>query len=243
MVRERLQKVLSAAGLGSRRACEQMILDRRVAVNGELVDEIPAFADPQTDRITIDGRKQPKLTQPRIYLLLNKPAGVVSSAKDPAGRKTVLDLIRGRGPRLYPVGRLDKDSQGLILLTNDGELTKRLTHPRYEVERAYEVEIGGAVDGAVVEKLMRGVWLAEGKARAKHVRILQRGQDRSVMEITLTENKNRQVRRMLAKLAMPVRRLTCVRFGPIALTGVKTGHYRPLTKRELTELKILVNSG
>jgi len=243
MARERLQKVLSAAGLGSRRACEQMILDGRVAVNGELVHAIPAFADPQTDRIQLDGRKLPRLNQPRVYLLVNKPAGVVSSAKDPTGRKTVLDLIEGRGPRVYPVGRLDKDSQGLILLTNDGELTKHLTHPRHVVERVYEVEVEGAVDGTVVEKLIRGVWLAEGKARAKHVKFLRKGQNRSVMEITLTENKNRQVRRMLAKFSVPVKRVTRVRFGPIVLTGVKTGHYRPLTKRELTELKILVNSG
>jgi len=232
---------LAAWGLASRRACEQLILDRRVSVNGEVITSIPAFVDPEADKIEVDGRRVKY--QPKVYLILNKPKGVLCTVRDPSGRKTVIDIIGQSGLRVFPVGRLDKDSQGLVLLTNDGELTSRLTHPRYQVERVYLAEVAGSIDAEVVDRLLKGVWLAEGKARAKWAKVVRRGPQRSVIQITLTEGKNRQVRRMLAKLGLRVRKLDRVRFGPLTLTGVKPERFRPLTHAELRKLKKLVKSG
>jgi len=240
MAKIRLHKILADAGFGSRRACEQLILAGRITVNGRAVDTIPIFADPERDRIVANGRKIGR--PPRIYLMLNKPKGVLTTVKDPQGRKTVIDLIGQTPARVFPVGRLDKDTQGLILLTNDGEVTKRLTHPRYQIERVYLAHVAGHADGQIVNKLLAGVWLSGGKARASRVRIVKRGPQRSIIQITVTEGKNRQVRRMLAKLALPVKKLVRIRFGPLTLHGVKSGNYRYLAKNELAQLKMVLKS-
>jgi len=243
MVKERLQKLLSRAGVGSRRACEQLILDGHVSVNGEVVTTLPVIIDSDFDRVAIDDRPVKITAESKIYLLANKPKGVVSTARDEHGRKNVLDLIPAEAvhERVFPVGRLDKDSQGLLLLTNDGELTKKLTHPSFGIERVYVAEVEGHADGTVVERLIQGLWLSEGKAKASRVKIVKRGTKRSVLEITLKEGKNRQVRRMFAKLGMPVRKLTRIRMGTLELRGVGIGRVRPLTRKEVAELKALVN--
>ncbi len=242
MVKERLQKVLSRAGVGSRRACEQLILDGHVTVNNEPVSSLPILIDPETDRVAIDGKSIKIAPEGKIYLMLNKPKGVVSTAKDERGRKGVLDLLPAGAirERVFPVGRLDMESQGLLLLTNDGELTRKLTHPSFGIERVYVAEVEGHADGTIVEKLLHGVWLAEGKAKASRIKIVKRGTKRSVLEVTLREGKNRQVRRMLAKLGLPVRKLTRIRMGSLELRGIGVGRVRPLTRSELVELKQLV---
>ncbi len=238
-----MQKLLSRAGVGSRRACEKLILDGHIAVNNELVISLPVLVDPEEDRVAIDGKPVRISPEGKIYAMLNKPKGVVCTASDEHGRKTVLDLLPKGAirERIFPVGRLDKDSQGLLLLTNDGELTKKLTHPSYGVERVYLTEVAGHVDGTIVEEMLKGVWLAEGKAKASRVKIVKRGSTRSVLEITLREGKNRQVRRMLAKLGLPVRKLTRIRMGPLTLKGIGIGRIRRLTPAEITSLKELVN--
>jgi pseudouridine synthase len=243
MVKERLQKLLSRAGVGSRRACEKLILDGHITVNNEPVMSLPVLVDPEIDRVSIDGKTVAVSPEGKIYAMLNKPKGVVCTASDELGRKTVLDLLPKGAirERIFPVGRLDKDSQGLLLLTNDGELTKKLTHPSYGVERVYLTEVAGRVDGTLVENLLKGVWLAEGKAKASRVKIIKRGNARSVLEITLREGKNRQVRRMLAKLGLPVRKLTRIRMGPLVLKGIGVGRIRRLTPVEVATLKELVN--
>ncbi len=239
----RLQKVLAEAGVASRRVCEEIILEGRVDVNGEQVNSLPIFVDPGADTIKVDGKKVKIRPLAKVYLMLNKPKGVVSTAKDDRGRRTVLHYVPAElaQVRLFPVGRLDIDSQGLILLTNDGELTKKLTHPRYGVKRVYSAEVGGHVDGKIVEQLLRGVWLAEGKAKASAVKIIHRGSGRSVLEITLHEGKNRQIRRMCAKIDLPIKKLTRICMGNLELRGIGVGKIRLLNKDEIRNLKKLVN--
>jgi len=243
MVKERLQRVLAHAGVASRRSCEQLILDGRVSINGQVVSSVPDLVDSILDRILVDGKKVNISPEEKIYLIMNKPKGVVSTASDERGRKTVLDLLPDGfvRQRVFPVGRLDKDSQGLLLLTNDGDLTKKLTHPRYGVERVYLTQVAGHVDGTIVDRLLKGVWLSEGKAKASHVKIVTRGVKQSLLEITLREGKNRQVRRMLAKLGLPVKKLIRIRMGSLILRGVGVGRARRLTFREVDQLRELVN--
>jgi len=239
MPKERLQKLLAAAGFGSRRACEEMILDGLVKVNGRVVMKLPVLVDPHRDTIQVGSRML--RPEKKVYFLLNKPKGVVCTLRDPRGRTTVRQLLADVPQRVFPVGRLDADSQGLVLMTNDGELNQRLTHPRYGVEKVYVAEVRGRVEGETVEKLLQGVWLAEGKARARNIHIVRRNAQRSVVQITLTEGKNRQVRRMLAKVGHPVRRLTRIRLGPLRLEGVRVGRYRPLSINELQSLRQAVS--
>lgn len=241
MVKERLQKLLSRAGICSRRACEQLVLDGRIAINGQTVTTLPVIVDPARDRVVIDDKPVTVAPEQKVYLLLNKPKGVVCTAKDERGRKTVLDIIPAVKERVFPVGKLDKDAQGLLILTNDGELTKRMTHPSLGVERVYLAEVAGHADGSVVDRLREGVWLAEGRAKASRVKIVKRGTKQSVLEITLREGKNRQVRRMLAKLGLPVKKLTRIRMGPLVLSGVGIGRVRRLTPVEVGKLKELVS--
>ncbi len=239
MVKVRLQKILAELGFGSRRKCEQMIREGRVAVNKEEVYDLPVLVDPERDKIEVDGVPIKIKGQKKIYLMMNKPKKILCTARDERGRKTVFDLLpfEYRRYRLYTVGRLDKDSQGLLILTNDGSITEVMTHPRYEVERVYQAEIGGKISGEHIDKLVKGVWLAEGKVRAKRVKIIQRGDKRSIIEIVLTEGKNREVRRMLAKLGLPIKKLTRIKFGPIELRGVGIGKVRPLTRYEVDKLE------
>ena len=242
-MRDRLQKLLSRSGIGSRRGCEKLILDGRVKVNGEIVSSLPVMVDPLHDRVEIDGKLIHISPQKKIYMLMNKPKGVVCTVRDERGRKGVLDILPPGAikERVFPVGRLDKDSQGLLLLTNDGELTKKLTHGGFGIQKVYIVEVEGHADGAVVEKMLKGIWLEEGKAKAQRVKIIKRGHERSILEVTLTEGKNRQIRRMLAKLNLPVKKLTRIKLGTLELKGVGVGRIRRIMPFELDKLKKLVN--
>jgi pseudouridine synthase len=244
MVKERLQKLLSRAGVGSRRACEELILEGRVKVNDTVVSSLPVMVDPESDKIFLDGRRIRISPEEKVYLMMNKPKGVLCTVKDDRGRGTIMDLFP-RGSlhhRVFPVGRLDKESQGLLLLTNDGELTKKLTNPRYEIEKVYIVEIKGPVDGTVVENLHHGVWLSEGKAKASRVKIIQKGHNQSILEVTLREGRNRQIFRMFAKLGLSVKKLVRVRLGSLVLKGISVGRARRLTAGEITQLKEMVKS-
>jgi len=240
MGRERLQKILAEAGVASRRACEELIVSGYVQVNGEVFDTLPAFADADTDDIRVHGRRV--RIAPKTYIMMYKPKGYVTTAHDPQGRKTVMVLLGDMHMRLFPIGRLDRDTEGLLMLTNDGELAKRLTHPRYGVERVYRVHVQGEFTGEQSQKLRQGVWLSDGKAKAEHVKIIKRNRRESILELILTEGKNRQVRRMLARLEFPVKKLVRIRFGPIVLRGVKLGNYRYLEKSELAKLKEVLKS-
>jgi len=231
---QRLQKVLAAAGVASRRKCEQLITEGAVRVNRKIVDTLPAFADPQKDTITVDGRKI--RTARKVYFLLNKPKGVVCTNSDPQGRKKAIDLIK-TDARIFCVGRLDIDTTGLIVLTNDSELANRLTHPRYELAKTYVAKVKGKAEGSAVDKLKKGLWLAEGKTAGTSVKILKRGSEESSLEITIRQGLNRQVRRMLAKVGFKVKSLKRIRIGRLGLRGVGVGKYRTLTKSEVEQLE------
>jgi 23S rRNA pseudouridine2605 synthase len=234
MAEQRLQKVLAAAGVDSRRKCEELILSGEVMVNRKVVDTLPAFVDPEKDVITVSGRKI-RVAQ-KVYFLLNKPKGVICTNSDPRGRKKAIDLVR-TNERIFCVGRLDADTTGLIILTNDSELTNRLTHPRYGIAKTYVVRIKGEIVGEQVEKLKKGVWLAEGKTGRASVKILKRRHNESSIEITIRQGLNRQVRRMLAKLGMPVKSLTRTHLGKLTIRGLGVGKSRTLTRAEVAYLQ------
>jgi 23S rRNA pseudouridine2605 synthase len=237
---ERVQKLLAAAGVGSRRACEELIAAGRVAVDGTVIS-LGAKADPLRQVITLDGERihtNPSL----VYLLLNKPAGVVTTVTDPQGRPTVMDLVPAN-PRVYPVGRLDRDTEGLLLLTNDGELANRLAHPRYEIEKTYVAQIRGPLKRHAVRALLEGVELEDGIARARSVRELGKAQDHPLMELLLAEGRKREVRRMLAAVNIPLERLARVRIGPLPLGDIAPGKFRPLNGAEVRALLKAVGMG
>jgi 23S rRNA pseudouridine2605 synthase len=234
-VKERLHKVLAHAGVASRRAAERMIRERRVRVNGALVAELGTQVDPAHDRVEVDGKPIPRQAAVHHYIALNKPVGVVSTAHDPEGRPTVVDAV-GAPARVYPVGRLDIDSEGLVLLTDDGELTFRLTHARFGVEKEYHALVACG-DEPEMEQLQRGVQLEDGPARAVQARVLRAGPDGALVKVVLTEGRQRQVRRMLAAIDCPVRRLVRVRIGPLLLGELGVGQHRELRAREVAALR------
>lgn len=240
MPKERLQKVMAEAGIASRRHCEEMIRDGLVKVNGQVVSTLPVLIDPQQDRIIVSGRRL--RFESKRYFLQNKPKNVVCTNYDPQGRRRAVDLLRGVKERVYPVGRLDADSRGLLILTNDGELANLLTHPRYGVIKTYVAEIDGRITGEELAKLKKGMYLPQGRASAERVKILRRGPKRSLLEITLREGRNRQIRRMLQRLSHPVRQLTRVRIGRLTLRGLGPGKCRPLTEAEVKSLRQSVKS-
>jgi 23S rRNA pseudouridine2605 synthase len=227
---ERLHKALARAGVASRRAAERLVQAGRVAVNGEVVCTPGALVDPDNDHITVDGQAVATVPPPR-YLVLNKPMGYVSTARDERGRPTVLDLAPAGG-RLYPVGRLDADSEGLQLLTNDGDFALRATHPRYGVEKEYRVLVRGAVEPAALDRLRHGVQLAEGRARPVQVEVLSADRQQTWLLIVLRQGWKRQVRRMLAAVGYSVERLVRVRMGALTLGDLAVGHCRELTAAE-----------
>jgi 23S rRNA pseudouridine2605 synthase len=230
---ERLQKALARAGVGSRRAVEELIAAGRVRVNGD-----PAVlgrrVDVHKDKVEVDGSPIP-LDPELVYYLLNKPEGVVSTAADPQGRVTVVDLV-DPGVRVWPVGRLDVASEGALVLTNDGELTMRLTHPRYEVPKSYLVEVAGPMGGRARRELARGVELDDGTTRPARVDVVDTGARGSVVEITISEGRNRQVRRMMEAVGHPVRRLVRTSIGPLKLGRLKPGTARRLSPAEVRAL-------
>jgi 23S rRNA pseudouridine2605 synthase len=233
---QRLQKVLAAAGLASRRACEVLISEGRVEVNGEVVMEQGRRVDPDSDVIRVDGSRIPPPRR-HLYLVLNKPRGVVSTLDDPQGRRTVDDLLAGmrsgKQSRLFHVGRLDTDTEGLLLLTNDGDFAQRLTHPSFEVPKTYVVEVAGVVTSDVLRRLRQGVTLDDGPVRPDSVKVLSTGGERTLIKITLHEGRNHIVRRTMEAVGHPVRRLSRTGIGPVRLGTLRTGEVRDLTRDEL----------
>lgn len=236
MAEQRLQKVLAAAGVDSRRNCEELIVSGAVRVNGKVVDELPAFVDPEKDVITVNG-KQIRAAR-KVYYLLNKPKGVICTNSDPQGRKKAIDLVR-TPERVFCVGRLDADTTGIIILTNDSEMANKLSHPRYELPKTYVVGVIGLITGEQIERLKKGIWLAEGKTGRASAKILKRGHKESLIEVTIRQGLNRQVRRMLAKVGLPVKSLKRTKIGKLSSRGLGVGKYRALTAGEIAHLKKL----
>jgi 23S rRNA pseudouridine2605 synthase len=234
MAKERLQKILAAAGVASRRKCEELILEGLVSVNGKFVDSLPVFADPEKDVIITAGRRIKP--QPKVYFLLNKPKGVICTNFDPQNRTRAIDLVPTRY-RTFCVGRLDINTTGLIILTNDTELTNRLTHPRYGLTKTYIAEVKGQIEGGHVEKLKQGIGRAQGKTSQAKVNIIKRGPQHSLLEVTITEGLNRDLRRMLANVDLPVKSLKRTRIGKITDRGLGIGSFRLLTHAEVNYLK------
>jgi pseudouridine synthase len=234
----RLQKIISQAGVASRRAAEKLIAEGRVTVNGQTVQEMGTKADPSRDDIRIDGRRIKPAERLR-YILLYKPAGYVTTRSDPQRRRTVIDLLRGVKEYIYPVGRLDYDTQGLLLLTNDGDLAAKLTHPRHEVDRTYEAHVAGMPDDAAIERLRVGIPLDGRRTLPAEVLVITKGRrdHDGVLLITIREGRNRQVRRMLEAVGHPVQSLKRTRFGPISDRRLKPGDWRELTGEEVEKLK------
>lgn len=231
----RLQKIMAEAGVGSRRYCEELIGEGRVEVDGQVVRRFGAKVDPERQVIRVDGKRIPS-RQGIVYLALNKPPKVLTAMSDDSGRKTIADFLAGRPERLYHVGRLDYDTEGLLLLTNDGELANRLTHPRYEVLKTYAAEVPGPVAKDAIRRLTAGVELEDGPAAADRFRVLQESGKRALVEITLHEGRNRIVRRMLDEVGHPVSRLVRTTIGPVTLGSLRPGTTRDLTTREIGEL-------
>jgi 23S rRNA pseudouridine2605 synthase len=237
---ERLQKILARAGFGSRRACEEFIREGRVAVNGQ-VAQIGQKADPDRDRITVDG-KPVRGKQTRTYVALYKPRGVLSDEGDGTGRvQTACDLVKLPG-RLYSVGRLDLRSEGLLILTDDGELAYRLTHPRYEHEKEYEVLVEGHPDEKTLKQWRQGVFLEGSKTAPAEVSLLRQEKDRTWLRVVLHEGRKRQIRRVGAMLGHPVHELIRVRIGPVHLGNLKPGEWRHLSKQEVAALQKMKGS-
>lgn len=238
LVRIRLQKYLASCGLGSRRACEQFIVDGRVTVDGQVVNQLGATVDPSREQVALDG--EPLRMERKQYFAVNKPRGVVCTHRDPAGRPRVIDLLPAGGPRLFPVGRLDAESEGLILVTNDGDLAQKLAHPKYRIYRKYQVHVAGVPNRPALDRLRQGEHFAEGRFRVHSARILKKQGQSSHLEVVLTEGQNREVRRLFARIGHKVMRLKRVAFGPISLGKLRRGEFRPLTFAELTELHAIL---
>jgi pseudouridine synthase len=231
----RLQKVLAAAGVGSRRHCEEMIGEGRVEVDGEVVRRYGARVDPQRQVIRVDGRRI-AAREDLVYVALNKPAGVLTTMSDARGRPTIADYLPDRTERLFHVGRLDYDTEGLMLLMNDGELAHRLAHPRYGVLKTYLADVAGPLPRDLGRQLITGVELSDGVATADRFRVLERAGNRALVEITLHEGRKHIVRRMLAETGHPVSRLVRTHVGPVALGSLRPGTTRRLTPREIGDL-------
>ena len=237
---ERLQKVLSAAGIASRRLSEELISQGRVTVNGKTVTALGTKADPSVDEIKVDGRRV-KFEQKRRYILLYKPRGYITTRSDPQGRPTVMDLMKGVKEYVYPVGRLDYDSEGLLILTNDGDLAARLTHPRHEVQKVYEARVKGVPDDHALERLAKGVTIegrrtAPAKLRASDPFVKGSG-EQTLIQITIHEGRHRQVREMFDRVGHPVVRLKRVRIGTLEDPDIPAGHWRDLTPGEISKLQ------
>jgi len=232
---ERLQKVLAHAGVASRRAAERLITEGRVSVNGTVVTELGTKVDPAKDAVKVDGKRIAAPPSGRTYLALHKPRGVVTTLRDPEGRPTVKDFLRGIKARVYPVGRLDYDSEGLLIVTDDGALARDLMHPSRGVEKTYLAKVKGQPEPEVILRLTRGLPLDGRRTGPARVRIVRRG-DNAWIEITIGEGRNRQVRRMFQAVGHPVLRLRRLGYGGVVLGRLPVGHLRPLTEAEVAEL-------
>ncbi len=233
---ERLQKIISAAGIASRRASEKLILDGKVSVNGAVVTELGTKADPGRDRITVNGRLL-RGEQNKLYILLNKPAGYITTLDDPEGRPLATDLLKEKiTARVYPVGRLDYNTEGLLLLTSDGEWANRLMHPRHEIEKEYHVRVRGKVHPTQIMQLSKGVMIDGRPTASATVRIIKEGEHNDWLSIAIHEGRNRQIRRMCESVSLFVVRLKRVRYGNLSLGSLKSGEFRYLTEKEVAEL-------
>lgn len=236
---ERLQKLIAKAGVASRRHAEEMIASGRVMVNGAVVTELGCKADPQVDRITVDGREL-HVRQALCHILLFKPKGYVTTVSDPEGRPTVLELLKDEYTRLFPVGRLDMDTEGLLILTNDGDLAYCLTHPRHEVDKTYLALVDGVPTKTRLRKLARGIELEDGVTSPAKVEALTTDGESTWISITIHEGRNRQVRRMLDAVELPVKYLRRSRLAFLTLDGLGPGEYRSLNPEEVERLRTLV---
>ncbi len=231
----RLQKLLAQSGVASRRKCEELMLEGEVVVDGEVVTRLGTKVDPRTAVIRVSGKRLPPLSD-LVYLVLNKPTGVVSTMSDPEGRRTISDVVASRPERLFHVGRLDTDTAGLLLLTNDGDFAQRMAHPSYEVDKTYVAEVDGEVTKATVKRLLGGVTLDDGPVTVSRARVVTSAPDKSIVELVIHEGRNRIVRRLLAEVGHPVRKLTRTAIGPVSLGQLRSGALRDLTLDELGEL-------
>lgn len=236
----RLQKLLAMSGVASRRKCEELMLAGEVEVDGEVVTRLGTKVDPARAVIRVEGRRLPPVS-PHVYLVLNKPRGVVSTMSDPEGRRSLADVVADRPERLFHVGRLDTDTSGLLLLTNDGDFAHRMAHPSFEVDKTYVAEVDGEVFPRVLKQLKEGVELEDGPVAVSSVKVLagRHGRNhpgRTVLELVIHEGRNRIVRRLLDQVGHPVLRLTRTRFGPVALGTLPAGGLRELTTEELGQL-------
>jgi len=234
MPQQRIQKILAAGGFGSRRACEKLVTDGHVEIDGETVSDLPIVVDPAKCRITVEGK--PVRLERYVYFLLNKPKGYFCTNSDPDGRRRAIDLMVGVRERLFPVGRLDAETTGLLIMTNDGELAQKLTHPKFQTPKTYRAEVRGQPQTEALEKLRKGVWLAEGRTGPAEVSVIHSSRQKAVLEITLREGRNREIRRMLARFGHPVNRLTRIKMGRISIKRLPLGSYRPLTEAEVKYL-------
>ena len=236
MSKTRLNKIIADAGIASRRAADQLILDGRVSVDGEIIIELGGKYDPEINDVKVDGESL-KINKSKTYLAFHKPAGIISTMSDPEGRANLGDYFKDRNDRLYHVGRLDKDSEGLILLTNDGDLAHRATHPSYGLEKRYLVEVEGEFNKQLSDQLLQGVRLEDGLARAiKVVHVRAVSKNHHWVEITIHEGRYHIIRRLIESLGTKVLRLIRLEFGPIALGDMKVGRHRVLNSQEMTNL-------
>jgi len=231
----RLQKVLAQAGLGSRRRCDDMIAHGRVEVNGEIIDVMGARVDPATDVIRVDGKRIPAPSD-HAYVILNKPRGVVTSMADEQGRPDLASFVEGRDDRLFHVGRLDTDTSGLLMLTNDGDLAHKLAHPSFEITKTYVALVDGDVPDALAARLRSGIELDDGMAQVDRFQVKDRSRGRSLVELDIHMGRNRIVRRLLDAAGHPVRELTRTAFGPLHIGSLSSGAMRDLTRDELGAL-------
>jgi 23S rRNA pseudouridine2605 synthase len=231
----RLQKLLAQSNVASRRKCEELMLAGEVEVDGEIVTRLGTKVDPRTAVIRVSGKRLPPVSD-HVYLVLNKPRGVVSTMADPEGRPTIADLVADRPERLFHVGRLDTDTTGLLLLTNDGDFAHRMAHPSYEVDKTYVAEVEGEVYQRVLKQLLEGVVLDDGPVTVSRAKLLATANDKSIVELVIHEGRNRIVRRLLDSVGHPVRKLSRTRFGPVSLGSLPAGETRELTLDELGEL-------
>ena len=233
---ERLNKFLAHAGVGSRRHCEDLILRGRVSVDGQVVRTLGTRVDAATQHVAVDGT--PLKSEDFVYWLVNKPRGYLCTNHDPSGRPLAIDLIPPHvSQRVYTVGRLDEDSEGLLLLTNDGDLANRLMHPRFGIDKTYVVQVAGKPEHADIDQLLKGVWLSDGHVKARRVKRLKSQGESAWLEIVLCEGKNREIRRMLARLEHKVLRLKRIAIGPIQMGRLRPGKARPLRGEDLERLK------
>ena len=231
----RLQKLLAQSGVASRRRCEELMLAGLVEVDGEVVTRLGTKVDPERAVIRVEGRRLPPVSA-HVYLVLNKPRGVVSTMSDPEGRRTLSDLVSDRPERLFHVGRLDTDTDGLILMTNDGDFANRMAHPSYEVDKTYVAEVEGVVRRQTIRELLDGVVLDDGPVTVSSARVTSSHGERSIVELVIHEGRNRIVRRLMDHVGHPVRRLTRTAIGPVRVAGLRTGQLRELDSSELGSL-------